>query len=181
MKTKEELKSIVKSSRGAPSLVRLGDLDLNRVDDGSEHREYSVADIIVHENYRPPVKYNDIALLKLNREVEFSKFIRPACLWTKFSTGQDKVIATGWGRTGTGEEQSDRLLKVGLSVFHNSECDRTFPTTMQIYRRALPQGITDKMMCAGEKKGGKDTCQVYIYQLHTNSEKKYNQNKNSKK
>lgn len=54
------------------------------------------------------------------------------------------------------EDPSKRLLKVALNIVDNNVCSQTYPAD----RRALPVGIKSSMMCAGELKGGKDTCQV---------------------
>ena len=56
--------------------------------------------------YKPPSKYNDIALFKLFEKVRFNEFVRPACLNTNddeeflFKRG----IATGWGKENYGNE-----------------------------------------------------------------------------
>jgi len=140
---------------GPPIKVRLGDLDLKRENDGSEYVDYNIVDIKIHEQYRPPSRYNDIALIRLSPKVEITKFIRPACLWTKHVVEHNVTIATGWGKTGVVEEQSDKLLKVPLNVFDNSICSKSYPPNP----RTLSSGITSTMMCVGDLKGGHDTCQ----------------------
>lgn len=88
--------------------VRLGDYNLKSVNDGASHEDYPVSEIINHPDYRPPPKYNDIALLKLGRRVSIRKNIRPACLHTGSGLPESKVIAIGWGRTQRGRHRSDR-------------------------------------------------------------------------
>lgn len=141
---------------GAPVLVRLGELDLSQNEDGAEPEDYDIDRIIVHPDYRYPQKYNDIALLKLKRTVRFTKFITPACLYTKDNIPQRKALATGWGKTDyLAANTNNILLKVELNVFNNDQCSRTYKQT-----KYLPDGIKSTMLCAGELKGGKDTCQV---------------------
>lgn len=67
-------------------------------DDGAYPVDYAISKIITHPEYKPPSKYNDIALLKLSRKVTFYKHIRPACLYLDERLSQDKAVATGWGR-----------------------------------------------------------------------------------
>ncbi|KAF5281650.1 hypothetical protein FQA39_LY17748 [Lamprigera yunnana] len=140
---------------GDPIKIRLGDIDLTRNDDGAEYKEYNIQEIKVHEQYKPPTHYHDIALIKTFSEVKFTNFIRPACLWTKYEINHNVTIATGWGRTGYLENQSDKLLKVPLNVFDNSVCTRSYATDVS----RLPSGISSSMLCAGELAGGRDTCQ----------------------
>lgn len=64
---------------------------------------YLVVDSIRHPDYKPPAKYNDIALLKLDRPVEFNEFIRPACLYTSNTFEVNKTLATGWGKINYGK------------------------------------------------------------------------------
>ncbi|KPJ19996.1 Serine protease snake [Papilio machaon] len=56
--------------------------------------------IHVHPEYKPPMKYNDIAILELAADVDIDSSIRPACLWQKPDFGQNSIAyATGWGTT----------------------------------------------------------------------------------
>lgn len=131
-------------------------MDLKRTDDGSEYVDYNIQRIIVHPQYRYPQKYNDIALVKLRRHVKFTKFIRPACLYSKNSIPQTKAIATGWGKTDyLAADTNNKLLKVVLNIYDNEECNQTYKQN-----KNLPEGIKSNMLCAGELKGGRDTCQV---------------------
>lgn len=138
-------------------LVRLGELDLSTDEDGSKPVDYDISNIIVHPDYRYPQKYNDIALLRLRRTVTFTKFIRPACLFTEDSIPQQrKALAAGWGKTDyLATSTSKKLLKVALDVLSNDRCGRTYKPT-----KYIPEGIKETMLCAGELQGGKDTCQV---------------------
>ncbi|XP_060515950.1 serine protease snake-like [Cylas formicarius] len=137
----------------APKIIRLGELDFSRSDD-SEHVDYDIQQIIVHPNYRYPQKYHDIALVQSTRTIKFTKYIRPACLYTKIDVGQNSLIATGWGKTDFAADNSDKLLKVTLRLYSNDECIRTYRTN-----KYIPLGIQSNMLCAGDLRGGRDTCQ----------------------
>lgn len=56
------------SSNVRSLVVRVGDMDLKRDDDGAEPQEFGVRRVIVHPDYNVNVKYNDIALMQLNRK-----------------------------------------------------------------------------------------------------------------
>ena len=111
-----KIPSILHSSyRNPPTIARLGDINLKVSSYGVRPVNYSVVDIFCHPDYKPPAKYNDIALLKLDRPVEFNEFIRPACLYTSDTFEFDKTVATGWGKTDFGKRvfcfTSDKIVK----------------------------------------------------------------------
>ncbi|XP_075989698.1 venom protease-like [Anticarsia gemmatalis] len=147
------------TTRGAePVVVRLGDQNIdNSVRDGANPIDVPIRNIIRHPEYRPPKVYNDIALLELATDVSFRNGIRAACLWNKRDfPGYEKVIATGWGVTDTRtRETSNELKKVSLSIFNNRECDKLLENE---HSRKF-HGVVETQMCAGELRGGVDTCQ----------------------
>lgn len=66
------------------SVVRLGELDYGLTNDKAEPVDIKVAQFISHPDNQPPQRYNDIALIKLVKSVQFGKYIRPACIHTDF-------------------------------------------------------------------------------------------------
>jgi len=84
-------------NRGNPVRVRLGELNLQKNNDGANPVEILVDTIIVHPDYVSTSKYNDIALIRLNSRVKFNNHIRPACLYNLDHIYSRKVTATGWG------------------------------------------------------------------------------------
>lgn len=80
--------------------VRLGALKL---DDVKGSQDININTIHIHPDYNGDDLYNDIALLKLERKVEFHvDGIEAACLWYEETYELDYAKATGWGRTGYG-------------------------------------------------------------------------------
>jgi hypothetical protein len=71
-----------------------------------------VEEVIRHPQYKPPAKYNDIALLKLDHPVEFNESIRPACLHTTDTFPINKTVATGWGRIEYGKRTHCSVMGV---------------------------------------------------------------------
>lgn len=59
--------------------IRLGELNLATLND-ADPQDFYVAEIFKHPDYVPPSRYNDIALLKMDRPTRFNELIRPACL-----------------------------------------------------------------------------------------------------
>lgn len=79
--------------------------------DGKTHcnqpLDFKVVKISIHQRYDQNSKgqYNDIALLKLEKPVEFNEFIQPICLPIDEELNnrynQDTMVVAGWGRTGS--------------------------------------------------------------------------------
>jgi len=84
-------------NRGNPVKVRLGELNLQKKNDGANPVDILVDEIIKHPDYVPTSKYNDIALIRLKSKVKFNSHIRPACLYNLDNIHSRKVTATGWG------------------------------------------------------------------------------------
>lgn len=68
------------SEKVLPSIVRLGDHNIASYRQKSKFVDYVIKEFITHEKYRPSSKINDIALIELTEDVQFTKYIRPACL-----------------------------------------------------------------------------------------------------
>lgn len=78
--------------------ARLGVSNINRL----TGKYYRVQQSIPHPDFDLPSRYDDIALFRLEVEVQFSQFIKPICLNTNQLSNPNSLIATGWGRTSTG-------------------------------------------------------------------------------
>jgi secreted trypsin-like serine protease len=141
------------SINAEPDVVRLGELAFNETN--RYRKDFVIEEIITHPQYKARFIYQDIALLRLKGTVEFSKLIRPACLWTDQGFGNySKVAATGWGSVGQFQDGSNILLKVNLDLIDNESCSKF----LKKYRR-MPNGLIDTQMCSGVLTGGKDTCE----------------------
>lgn len=161
------------SFSGEPQKIRLGAHDLRNIGNDDDHTiDYNIAERIRHPEYRASSQYNDIALIKMDRAVPLTPYVRPACLPTMAAVPTTRAIATGWGHLQWKGSPSDVLLKVTLDMFTHSECNQTYE--FHINRR-LRHGIVDEtQVCAGSHEGEKDTCQVNIKKIYVfiNNEQK---------
>lgn len=140
--------------------------------------------IINHPDYNPTTFDNDVSLLELSETMTFTPFIAPVCLAAPESTfhADIETWVTGWGTIGSGggfpfpqslnstslfsHETSSPpfcfslvplpfpkdLMEVEVPIRGNRECNCNYGVGR----------ITDNMVCAGLRNGGKDSCQVII-------------------
>uniref|UniRef100_A0A674MPX5 Zgc:100868 n=1 Tax=Takifugu rubripes TaxID=31033 RepID=A0A674MPX5_TAKRU len=112
-----------------------------------------VTQIINHPDYDSNTINNDISLLQLAETVSFTTYIQPVCLAapeSTFHTGTDSWV-TGWGNIGSGVPLPfpQNLMEVEVPIRGNRECNCNYGVGR----------ITDNMVCAGLRSGGKDSCQ----------------------
>jgi len=140
-----------------PKYVRLGELVLNTEKDDAKPEDLLINELFIHPGYNPPSKYNDIALLKMDRNASISTYVRPACLNTNPTLTNKKAIATGWGKMGHSASNSTHMLKVVLEYFTKAECNNSYKSNLGI---KLQYGIVDdSQICAGSHEQAKDTCE----------------------
>ncbi|CAG9823349.1 unnamed protein product [Phaedon cochleariae] len=134
--------------------VRLGTTTLQT--ETLESEDHDVIARIPHPDYITGKQYNDIALLRLDRAVEFNEFIAPICLTASRDLTYSKLVATGWGKQESGGV-SKELQKVELDYVPRDVCQRGYNG---ISLEELPDGIREEsQLCAGSLQGAKDTCQ----------------------
>ncbi|CAK1542035.1 unnamed protein product [Leptosia nina] len=142
-----------------PEIVRLGDKNIVDVySRGVEPQDAKIKRIINHPKFKPPKKYFDIAIIELEQDVEFSKLVQPACLWTKFNTQElgKKATLTGWGIVETaGKTISPELQAAEVDVINSNKCDGF----LKPHCGRLWCGVESHQLCAGKLAGGVDACQ----------------------
>ena len=134
-----------------PTFVRLGDQNLRLFGDETSEIDVAIDEFIPHEKFNFNSIYYDIALIKLTENVEFNKFIRPACLWQTSNIENSKVLETGWGNPGD-YDASEELRKFELDIISNAMCNKLLKSN------ELNHGIVNSQMCAGILSGGSNSC-----------------------
>ncbi|KAG7200888.1 hypothetical protein KM043_003251 [Ampulex compressa] len=142
--------------KGPARKVRVGMNNILNPEESMQERK--VVDGIKHPDYKVPIRYHDIALLKLDEPLMLNPRVRPACLEVQAQPPGKTAIASGFGKTSyAARAGSDDLMKVQLNYISEDECRKSFGP--DIGDRHMPQGLIENMLCAGIMEGGKDTCQ----------------------
>ncbi|XP_045530233.1 serine protease snake-like [Pieris brassicae] len=129
---------------------------LKRSDAVDSSKEYNVVPIKYPE-YHSPLRYNDIALLQTDRDIELNKYVVPACL---HDGGADifknSAIVTGWGTTVyKSRDFSDVLQKARVERFESVECEKKYN-----HIRLMPNGFNSTtQLCYGDRFSNRDTCE----------------------
>merc|ERR1719508_81696 len=121
--------------------VRVGNHHL--YEDDPDQMDIAVSKVILHEDYDSWTIYNDIRLLELSGEADFSSSVIGAISLPsdgkEYSAGTMCTVS-GWGTTSEGGSLGSTLMKVTVPVVSDDDC-----------RAAYGQSGVDE--------GGKDSCQ----------------------
>lgn len=109
---------------------------------------FETAEVIRHPKYDHGTIDYDYALIRLNGESRFEPVELNRTEITKSRSETDFTVA-GWGVLKESQyDLPDLLQKVDVPFVDKQRCSE-----------AYPDGITDRMICAGYDEGGKDSCQ----------------------
>lgn len=93
---------------------------------------------------------NDIAIVKLQRPTLFNSYVWPICMPPIDTDWQNHTgVVIGWGTQFFGGPYAKKLMEVEVPIWRNADCQDVYD-----------QRILDTVMCAGDAKGGPDSCQV---------------------
>ncbi|KRT80413.1 Trypsin [Oryctes borbonicus] len=116
-------------------------------------QDFGIEEAIPHPDYVEEARdrYHDIALIRMDGNARFSKFVRPACVphpsSEQIAVG-DTLEVVGWGKTETGKS-SPFKLKVQVPLVAETSCNEIF-SRASVY-------IRSSQLCAGGEKN-KDAC-----------------------
>lgn len=111
----------------------------------------NVEQIIIHTDYkRQRESFDaDIAILIMNKQVQFNEVVRPICLWPETVGIQEiegkKGVVVGWGKDGTDRVVSNIPKKVDLPIVNSITCVQT--------SESLSKAVSNRTFCAGTLNG----------------------------
>ncbi|XP_037939599.1 venom protease-like isoform X2 [Teleopsis dalmanni] len=142
------------------SFVRLGEHDLS-TDTETKHVDIPIVKQVVNTDYNKRNGHSDIALLYLERNVEFNDFISPICLPNTPELRQKSYVSStpfvaGWGKTMEGGISAKILQELQIPIYKNDVCRQSYANEKRLFTE---NQFDTAVICAGVLSGGKDTCQ----------------------
>jgi len=119
----------------------------NRKFNEDTEENYFLEKITIHQQYAATADHHDIALMKMNRDVQYTDHITPACLPRKdapLAVGS-KCYISGWGKNFVHTDAVDHLQELKVPVAPRSTC--------QVRNAFNYHVVTDKMICTGTDDG----------------------------
>ncbi|OCT77073.1 acrosin [Xenopus laevis] len=112
-----------------------------------------IKEVIWPKAYDPKTEANDIALMRLDKPIEFTGYVQPACFPSESANVEKKTdcYIAGWGVI---EEESGEPSEV-LQEAKVHQIDSKKCNSKDWYNGA----IGEYNLCAGHEKGGIDSCQ----------------------
>jgi len=132
-------------------VVALGEHNIRQDIESHAVQGIPVERVIRREDYDENSVNNDIALLRLSREVQFNEAVIPACLPSRTDrdySGSEAVVS-GWGRTTEGGSTSDTLRETSVTVLANTDA---------LCRTGAGQATVPNSKLCGYR-AGTDSCQ----------------------
>lgn len=127
----------------------------DRIFDYGNNQRVGVEQVVVHPLFRSHFRIlNDVALIRVDRDIRFNDWVQPACLPQLATEEQDYaagniVMVSGWGKMKTGIAWSLQVAQV--PILSDKTCGR-YDVIGGAFRSSI-------MMCAGKLEGGVDSCQ----------------------
>ncbi|XP_022648505.1 serine proteinase stubble-like [Varroa jacobsoni] len=135
--------------------VRLGEFDFSSTQEPYPFQERGITAKYVHPQYNFFTYENDLALLKMDKSLQYMPHVAAICLppdTTGNLVGQNATV-TGWGRLNEGGVLPSLLQEVQVPIVSNEKCKTMFQAA------GRNEFIPSIFMCAGYENGGKDSCQ----------------------
>ena len=132
--------------------VRLGAHNLKNSANEAGVQDIDVRLVVKHKDFTMETLHSDIAILVLKSPVQYTNTVKPVCLPKdkKLYNGKKGTVA-GWGLLSERGSRPTVLQELTMEIWDNARCSSTYGST-------APAGITETMLCAGQK--GKDSCSV---------------------
>merc|ERR1711936_360005 len=141
--------------------VECGSLDLQNSDEEGEQTR-KVTGVLVHPDFNEKSLINDVAVLIVGEEFEYTKRVGPVCLP---DPGEDvkpgtQCVATGHGKNEDGQFGyfSNQLKKVNLPIWSSEDCEASLNENYFQPNHSISWRTHESFLCAGGEEM-QDTCE----------------------
>ncbi|KYB26592.1 Transmembrane protease serine 9-like Protein [Tribolium castaneum] len=152
-------------------LVRLGEHDLladkdcftinNYTTCAPPHVDFTIQEVTVHKQYNTRTIQNDIALIKVRRQIRFTEYIKPICLPFERhlelkDLAKQKLTISGWGKTNAANLGGSTTLQyTSVSVWNHTACKKSVPPEVQPIQstQICANGPAKEDACKGDSGG----------------------------
>ncbi|ROT79436.1 prophenoloxidase activating enzyme 2 [Penaeus vannamei] len=138
--------------------IRLGTEYLEPTQGAHAYQIFSPEAAVLHPNFdKYQLVYNDIALVRLNRDVVFNEHVRPVCLPPagidlEGLLTEQMPVAIGWGRT-MYASRSSILQEIRLPFVPLARCRDTYPLFKLVDQQICFGGLHGRGTCNGDSGG----------------------------
>uniref|UniRef100_A0A8C6DDA4 tissue kallikrein n=1 Tax=Moschus moschiferus TaxID=68415 RepID=A0A8C6DDA4_MOSMO len=127
--------------------VRLGHHSLSPMYESGQQLFQGVKSI-AHPGYSHPGHSNDLMLIKLNKRIRETPYVRPINIASHCPSAGTSCLVSGWGTTSSPQVTFPKALQcLNITVLSDDQC-----------KKAYPNQIDNTMFCAGDQ-AGRDSCQ----------------------
>ncbi|XP_067641433.1 serine protease persephone-like isoform X2 [Eurosta solidaginis] len=148
------------TTRQRPVMVRMGVVNFTDTEQMKNAVEIGVKRTHLHPDYTSASVYNDIAVVELQSDVEYSANVYPTCLYTEPEnpSKSSELYVSGWGVIDTRtRDKSNVLLKARQEIVDNSRCNESYAENGFSRRNRI--GIISTQLCAHDPTLTRDACQ----------------------
>ncbi|CAD7014706.1 unnamed protein product [Ceratitis capitata] len=108
--------SVVKGVSPNDLKVKGGEWELGRDSEPLPFQIVGVKSIDIHPEYNPSTGSNDMAVLRLDKRIEFAQHIKPICVTNEDPKPGEKCITTGWGKQAINSHEEGAIMHVSNTV-----------------------------------------------------------------
>ncbi|CAH0551632.1 unnamed protein product [Brassicogethes aeneus] len=134
--------------------VRIGEWNTNsEIDCGQEFcglpvQDLAISHVIVHPGYQKQTYRNNIALIVVRSQINYTVTAQPICLPEPWSVTSNNGLLVGWGKTAGQIDTPPNQQALALPIINIQQC-------ANVYGKTLP--VTEEQVCAGGQLGN-DAC-----------------------
>lgn len=133
----------------------LGTTDLSQTQPGQQKYEVdSAQDIITHPKYNHQGLFNDIALIRLSKDIQFTDGIKPVRLAVNSAASyvNQEPLASGYGRV-KDDMRTNQLWWTSLRVMSNQNCRNYYGNIITNEKLCTYTGPPPHSTCQGDSGG----------------------------